>query len=159
MGIVTRLPRLRFYLQSVVFDNGLTEHEFDHVFTGTYQDPSIPKPGEVRRIVIKPIPEIRKPSGNTRMNIHWMVSKLFPRMELYLRKLIHPVKNTCVPVIHQTPDRYSHRCFLHAVGMVGLLYHDRGFFIQATPFNSCCRNVCSTDPRRQNISFFLAPAF
>jgi len=45
MGIVTPLTKAFDFIYKASFDNGLTEHEFDHVFTGTYQgsiDPSIP---------------------------------------------------------------------------------------------------------------------
>lgn len=42
MGIVTKLQALLSFIYKVEFDNGLTEHEFDHVLIGKYnKDPII----------------------------------------------------------------------------------------------------------------------
>ncbi len=36
MGIKTKLSYLFNFIYKAAFDNGLTEHEFDHIFTGIY---------------------------------------------------------------------------------------------------------------------------
>lgn len=41
MGFTTKLSPLFNFVYNASFDNGLTEHEFDHVFTGIYE-------GEIR---------------------------------------------------------------------------------------------------------------
>lgn len=39
MGFDTRLEKIFDFVYEVKFDNGLTEHEFDHVFAGIYDGP------------------------------------------------------------------------------------------------------------------------
>ncbi|MFC4721076.1 isopentenyl-diphosphate Delta-isomerase [Geojedonia litorea] len=42
MGFVTELTEIMSFIYKAPFDNGLTEHEFDHVMIGTYnKDPKI----------------------------------------------------------------------------------------------------------------------
>ena len=42
MGFVTELKDVVSFIYKATFDNGLTEHEFDHVLLGTYnKNPSI----------------------------------------------------------------------------------------------------------------------
>ena len=42
MGFVTELKDVVSFIYKAPFDNGLTEHEFDHVLVGTYnEDPNI----------------------------------------------------------------------------------------------------------------------
>ncbi|HSB93188.1 MAG TPA: isopentenyl-diphosphate Delta-isomerase [Flavitalea sp.] len=41
------------------FDNGLTEHEFDHVFVGNYEGPIVPDPSEVSEVCYKSMEQIR----------------------------------------------------------------------------------------------------
>lgn len=47
MGFVTELAEAVSFIYKAPFDNGLTEHEFDHVMTGTYNDEPIINPEEV----------------------------------------------------------------------------------------------------------------
>jgi isopentenyl-diphosphate delta-isomerase len=47
MGITTSLDHLYHFTYHVEFDNGLTEHELDHVFLGEFNDAPIPNPEEV----------------------------------------------------------------------------------------------------------------
>jgi isopentenyl-diphosphate Delta-isomerase len=37
MGFVTPITKVFDFVYKAEFDNGLTEHEFDHVFTGVYE--------------------------------------------------------------------------------------------------------------------------
>lgn len=47
MGFTTSLARAFSFIYKAPFDNGLTEHEYDHVFTGTYNGAIYPNPEEV----------------------------------------------------------------------------------------------------------------
>ncbi|MBC8757538.1 isopentenyl-diphosphate Delta-isomerase [Kordia sp. YSTF-M3] len=47
MGFVTELAEAVSFIYKAPFDNGLTEHEFDHVMTGTYNDEPTINPDEV----------------------------------------------------------------------------------------------------------------
>lgn len=47
MGFTTSLTKAFDFTYKAAFDNGLTEHEFDHVFTGVYEGPVQFNPNEV----------------------------------------------------------------------------------------------------------------
>lgn len=47
MGFDTELEKIFHFTYKAPFDNGLTEHEFDHVFAGEYEGPLHPDPEEV----------------------------------------------------------------------------------------------------------------
>lgn len=47
MGFATSLTKAFDFTYKAEFDNGLTEHEFDHVFTGIYEGPVHFNPNEV----------------------------------------------------------------------------------------------------------------
>jgi len=47
MGIATSLNHLYHFTYKVEFDNGLTEHELDHVYLGKFNDAPNPDPNEV----------------------------------------------------------------------------------------------------------------
>jgi isopentenyl-diphosphate Delta-isomerase len=50
MGFDTELDFAFHFTYKAEFENGLTEHEFDHVFIGTFNDHFIPNPAEVMDI-------------------------------------------------------------------------------------------------------------
>jgi len=47
MGFTCELKKAFDFIYKAPFDNGLTEHEFDHVFTGTYDGEPVINPAEV----------------------------------------------------------------------------------------------------------------
>lgn len=47
MGFKTELEELFSFIYIAPFDNGLTEHEYDHVMVGTYNQNPDPNPDEV----------------------------------------------------------------------------------------------------------------
>ena len=47
MGFVTELENTVSFIYKAPFDNGLTEHEFDHVMIGNYEDAPVINPDEV----------------------------------------------------------------------------------------------------------------
>lgn len=48
MGFETELRKVFHFTYKAHFENGLTEHEFDHVYTGKYEGPVHPDPREVK---------------------------------------------------------------------------------------------------------------
>lgn len=59
LGFRTELVELFSFTYRSDFDNGLTEHEYDHVFTGVYDGPVKPNDNEVKDYCFKPVDEIR----------------------------------------------------------------------------------------------------
>lgn len=58
LGFTTPLTKIFDFHYNAAFDNGLTEHEFDHVFTGNYNGRIIPNPYEVQDYCYKKMEEI-----------------------------------------------------------------------------------------------------
>lgn len=48
MGFSVPLTKVFSFIYKTEFDNGLTEHEYDHVFTGLYESDIKPNPSEVQ---------------------------------------------------------------------------------------------------------------
>ena len=59
MGFNTPLTKAFTFLYKASFDNGLTEHEYDHVFTGIYSGLIQPDPNEVSEYCYRPLREIK----------------------------------------------------------------------------------------------------
>jgi isopentenyl-diphosphate delta-isomerase len=59
LGIRPNIKHAFSFTYKAAFDNGLTEHEFDHVFVGTYEGPIEPNPEEVSEYCYKSIADIR----------------------------------------------------------------------------------------------------
>jgi isopentenyl-diphosphate delta-isomerase len=51
MGFTTPLEKIFDFIYTANFDNGLTEHEFDHVFIGFYDGAIKPNPTEVSSFI------------------------------------------------------------------------------------------------------------
>ena len=58
LGFVTPLEKIFEFTYKSVFENGLTEFEFDHVFVGVYNNDIIPNKNEVSDYCFKPMDEI-----------------------------------------------------------------------------------------------------
>lgn len=59
MGFTTKLEKAFDFVYRTDFDNGLTEHEFDHVFVGEYDDKVSINPEEVTDFCYKTMEDIR----------------------------------------------------------------------------------------------------
>jgi isopentenyl-diphosphate Delta-isomerase len=59
MGFSTTLSKAFSFIYKAPFDNGLTEHEYDHVFTGTYNGLVQPNPQEVSDYCYQSIKQIK----------------------------------------------------------------------------------------------------
>jgi isopentenyl-diphosphate delta-isomerase len=58
MGIETTLTKIFDFIYRTEFDNGLTEFEFDHVYTGTYNGQLYPNKQEVNDYCFRPMEDI-----------------------------------------------------------------------------------------------------
>lgn len=58
MGFETPVRKIFDFTYKTAFTNGLTEHEFDHVFVGYYDGAVAPDVQEVKSYVWKPVEEI-----------------------------------------------------------------------------------------------------
>ncbi|MFZ9661068.1 MAG: isopentenyl-diphosphate Delta-isomerase [Chitinophagaceae bacterium] len=59
LGIKPEIHKAFSFTYKAEFDNGLTEHEFDHVFVGRYHGPITPNPLEVSEYMYRSIDDIR----------------------------------------------------------------------------------------------------
>lgn len=86
MGFTTTLEKAFSFIYKASFDNGLTEYEFDHVFTGTYNGNVQPDSNEVSDYCYQSIEQVRnnialKPGHFT----EWFKIAL-PKLEAYLQQ-------------------------------------------------------------------------
>lgn len=85
LGIGTRLVKAFHFTYQAEFENGLFEHEFDHVFIGSFEGKVYPDPAEVADYCYKSIDEIKNdlelvPAAYT----PWFIIAL-PHLEAYLQ--------------------------------------------------------------------------
>jgi isopentenyl-diphosphate delta-isomerase len=84
MGFNTELEMAFSFIYRTDFDNGLTEHEVDHVFTGLFDGVVKPDPSEVGNYSFQSIPAIRH-SIRTEPQLYTSWFKIaFPKLESYL---------------------------------------------------------------------------
>jgi isopentenyl-diphosphate Delta-isomerase len=60
MGFSTSLKKIFDFIYRTEFDNGLTEYEFDHVFTGIYNGALNPDKGEVNDYCFRSVEDIEQ---------------------------------------------------------------------------------------------------
>ena len=58
LGFTTPVTKIFNFKYNAAFDNGLTEHEYDHVYIGTYTGKIFPNPNEVQDYCYKKLDEI-----------------------------------------------------------------------------------------------------
>lgn len=85
MGFNTQLKKAFDFIYKAPFDNGLTEHEFDHVFVGTYDGNIIPNADEVSDYCYKPVEEIKNSIASHPQKYTEWFKIAFPKMETYLQ--------------------------------------------------------------------------
>ena len=59
MGFVTDLENTVSFIYKAPFDNGLTEHEFDHVMIGNYEEAPVINPDEVAAWKWMPLEDVK----------------------------------------------------------------------------------------------------
>ena len=84
MGFVTNLDKAFHFTYRADFDNGLTEHEFDHVFTGTYNGPVMPDDREVKDYRFVQLDELKQHMKNHPAQYTPWFKIAFPQLEQYL---------------------------------------------------------------------------
>lgn len=86
MGFDTVIEKAFDFIYQAPFDNGLTEHEFDHVFVGSYEGPVVPNAEEVSDYCYKPVEDIRHSiQSHPRQYTEWF-KIAFPKVEAYLEQ-------------------------------------------------------------------------
>ena len=84
MGFGTTLTKAFDFIYKAPFDNGLTEYEFDHVFTGTYEGEIVPDADEVSDYCYQAVDEIKNSiKSHPHKYTEWF-KIAFPKMEAYL---------------------------------------------------------------------------
>ena len=84
MGFATPIKKAFDFVYKASFDNGLTEHEFDHVFTGIYEGEIIPDKEEVSEYCYKSIEDIKAAlQSQPKLYTEWF-RIAFPKLEAYL---------------------------------------------------------------------------
>ena len=86
MGFSTPLTKAFEFVYKAGFDNGLTEHEYDHVFTGTYDGTISPDKEEVEDFCFKSIAAIKKSLQLTPDQYTVWFKIAFEKMENYLEQ-------------------------------------------------------------------------
>ncbi|GAB2829347.1 isopentenyl-diphosphate Delta-isomerase [Ferruginibacter profundus] len=84
MGFTTPLTKAFEFVYKAPFDNGLTEHEYDHVFIGTYEGTITPDKEEVADYCFKPVNEIRSLLEQHPDQYTVWFKIAFPKVEDYL---------------------------------------------------------------------------
>ena len=84
MGFDTELEKAFAFTYRAEFENGLTEHEFDHVFAGRYDGPVNPDPHEVSRYRYINLRELRKELQEQPGQFTEWFKIAYPRLEEYL---------------------------------------------------------------------------
>lgn len=86
MGFTTSLTKTFEFVYKASFDNGLTEYEYDHVFTGKYDGEIVPDKSEVESFCFMDMDEI-KTSIAAHPNKYTAWFKIaFPKLEDYLQQ-------------------------------------------------------------------------
>ncbi|MFT3703629.1 MAG: isopentenyl-diphosphate Delta-isomerase [Agriterribacter sp.] len=86
LGFTTDLQKAFDFIYTAAFDNGLTENEFDHVYTGNYEGKIVPDPKEVMDYCFKPMEKIREElvSSPNKYTAWFIIA--FPKLEEYLKR-------------------------------------------------------------------------
>jgi len=84
MGFTTTLKKAFHFIYKTPFDNGLTEHEFDHVFIGTYNNNIFPNGDEVSDYCYKPLVEIKDSIQSHPQKYTSWFKIAFPKLQAYL---------------------------------------------------------------------------
>lgn len=83
LGFTTDITKAFDFIYTASFANGLTENEFDHVYTGIYDGPIKPDPEEVMEYCYKPMESIKADLLlNPQHYTAWFIIA-FPKIEEY----------------------------------------------------------------------------
>ena len=83
MGFETPVEKVFDFIYKAAFDNGLTEYEFDHVFTGEYNGRIVPDKEEAMDYCYKSVQEISQSlKAQPHLYTAWF-REAFPRIEIW----------------------------------------------------------------------------
>lgn len=83
LGFVTPLEKIFDFIYKTEFENGLTEHEFDHVFIGEYNGSILFNKDEVLDICYKEMKEIRESLQTHPQKYTAWFHLAFPKVEVW----------------------------------------------------------------------------
>lgn len=86
LGITTVLTKAFHFTYKAVFNNGLTEHEFDHVFVGNYDGEILLNTEEVSEVCYKSMTEIHTELKNHPLIYTEWFKIAFPLLEKWLEQ-------------------------------------------------------------------------
>jgi isopentenyl-diphosphate Delta-isomerase len=84
MGFTTPLTKAFYFIYQAVFDNGLTEYEYDHVFVGTYEGAITPDKNEVEDYCFMSMEAIKNAIQSHPQKYTEWFKIAFPKLEAYL---------------------------------------------------------------------------
>ena len=84
MGFSTPLKKTFSFVYKAPFANGLTEHEYDHVFVGNFNGPVKPDPDEVEDYCYQSLDELKQSLQTHPHNFTEWFKIAFPKLEDYL---------------------------------------------------------------------------
>lgn len=93
MGFECNLTEVDSFLYRVEFDNGLTEHEFDHVFVGRHDGDPIPNPDEVSDWEWVEVGRLREDLQKNPDQYSYWLRMLLPHFDSHAAALM-PIRNT-----------------------------------------------------------------
>ncbi len=83
LGLETAIEKIFDFVYEAQFDNGLTEHEFDHVFAGEYEGNLNINPIEVNEVCYKEISEIKNSMLTHPQKYTAWFHLAFPKIEVW----------------------------------------------------------------------------
>ncbi|HLO38940.1 MAG TPA: isopentenyl-diphosphate Delta-isomerase [Lacibacter sp.] len=86
LGFTTAINKAFHFTYKAVFDNGLTEHEFDHVFVGEYEGVMILNTEEVSEVCYKSMTEIKTEIEHNAGDYTEWFKIAFPLLEDWLQQ-------------------------------------------------------------------------
>lgn len=88
MGFITSVKTIGSFIYHVEFNNGLTEHEFDHVMIGSYNENPVPNPDEVDDWKYVNLEELEKEIQTYPEKFTFWFKEIMHRFGADLKKLI-----------------------------------------------------------------------
>lgn len=85
LGFTTTLKPIFSFIYKASFDNGLTEHEFDHVLIGEYNGNLFPNPSEVMSTRYVPVEQIETQLTEEPANYTAWFTIAFPKVVEWLK--------------------------------------------------------------------------
>jgi len=86
LGFTTSINKAFHFTYKAVFDNGLTEHEFDHVFVGEYEGEMQLNSEEVSEVCYKQMAEIKADIEHSAADYTEWFKIAFPLLEEWLQQ-------------------------------------------------------------------------